>query len=449
MRTLLVYPYCLEQRLHAEDARVVPMGVYYVAAALKADGYPVQVLNGYEMDRDPEAIAQMLAEYRPEVIGFSILHANRWGGLDIARIAKRVDPRVKIVFGGIGATHLWRHFLTHFPEVDYVVLGEGEHTFLRLIRALESGDEAAADDIRGLALRKGGRPVRNPPRPPVEDLDSLPNPARYFDYRHLALTRGCPGRCTFCGSPGFWGKTVRFHSAGWFVDQLERLALRGSRFFFFSDDTFTLDRQRVRDVCRMILQRGLEISWAAISRVDAVDEETLLWMRRAGCIQISYGVESGSERIRRLLAKRISADQIRRAFALTTRYGILARAYFIYGCPGESRATIQDTLDLMDAIAPLGAVFYILDLFPGTALYAAYRKKHRVSDDMWLEHIEDIPYFETDPALTRRQVLAFGRTLRKHFYNHLPRYVEAVDLIDLAGAVPAPCGFLLAPGHDL
>ena len=114
---------------------------------------------------------------------------------------------------------------------------------------------------------------------------------------------------------------------------------------------------------------------------------------------------------------------MRRAFELTQRYGILARAYFIYGCPGESRATIQETIDLIRAIRPLGAVFYILDIFPGTALYADMKRRLNVTDDIWLKRVEDIMYFETDPALSAEQILEYGRMLREAFYRGLPGFV--------------------------
>ena len=127
-------------------------------------------------------------------------------------------------------------------------------------------------------------------------------------------------------------------SLEYFVDQLERLYRNGVGFFYFSDDTFMVKKDRVIEICKKIIERDLKISWAAISHVDYVDEAVLFWMRKAGCTQISYGVESGSEKIRKLLNKNIQTDQIKKAFSLTTRYGILSRAYFIYGCQGETCA---------------------------------------------------------------------------------------------------------------
>lgn len=442
MKILLIYPYFLDARvLTVEDVGSVPLGVFYVASVLKANNCDVEILNWHNIDKTPDKIRDILEEKKPNVIGFSILHGNRWGGIDIARIAKEIIPGVTIVFGGVGATFLWEHFLTHFGEIDYIVLKEGEHTFLNLVKHLESGSPEAIESLDGLAFRKDGRAVRTPDAPPIAHLDDLPDPAGYFTYPHLALTRGCAGNCHFCGSPRFWGRHVRYHSAEYFVGQIQRLYQKGVRFFYFSDDTFTANRKRVIEVCKRILETGLDIAWNAISRVDYVNEEALFWMRKAGCIQISYGVESGSEKIRNFLQKKIATGRILEAFDLTQKHGIMARAYFIYGCPGESPQTIQETLDLIDRIKPLSAVFYILDIFPGTKLYEDFLLQSQASDDIWLNRIEDILYFETDPDLTREQILGFGQMLRSHFYKNLPQYVDALELIDNPELYPQHAAF--------
>jgi anaerobic magnesium-protoporphyrin IX monomethyl ester cyclase len=431
MKILLIYPYFLNSRVYtAEDVRAVPLGLYYVAAVLKDNQYDVEILNWHDINATPHKIREVLEDKKPDLIGFSILNANRWGGIEIARTARQINPRVKIVFGGIGATFLWKHFLTHFQEVDFVVIGEGEHTFLKLIRCLETDSLQAIEKINGLAYRKNGKPERTRQAQPIGRLDDLPDPAQYFDYQHLALTRGCGGNCNFCGSPRFWGRKIRFHSADYFVNQLERLVQKGIHFFYLSDDTFTVDKRRVIEICRKIIEKKLDITWNAISRVDHVSEEVLYWMRKAGCVQISYGVESGSEKIRNFLLKNISSEKIQSAFTLTQKYGIMARAYFIYGAPRESRQTIQETIDLINSIKPLSAIFYILDIFPGTALYEDFKQRLNATDDVWLNRIEDIMYFETDPDLTREMILAFGQKLRSSFFENLSGFVEALRLID-------------------
>ena len=441
MKIILVYPFCLEARMHAEDSAVVPMGLYYIGALLKQHGYDVEVLNWHDIDKDPPGITTALQEKQPDVIGFSILQANRWGGIEIARIAKNLSPRVKIVFGGIGATFLWNHFLTHFQEVDVIVLREGEYPFLHLVQSFEKSDMKGLGKIRGIAFRKNGRPFQTPDAGFIQNLDSLPDPAIWFDFQHVALTRGCPANCTFCGSPGFWKRKVRFHSADYFVHQLERLGHRGIKFFYFSDDTFTLRKEIVIKVCQKIIERRLDITWTAISRVNYVDDGMMQWMKKAGCIQISYGVESGSRQIRDLLNKNITDKQIENAFAVTQKQGIMARAYFIYGCPGENHTTIKASLDLIRRIKPLSAIFYILDIFPGTALYEQFHEKTHAGDDIWLNKIEDIMYFETDPDLTKEMILEFGETLRTTFYQSLPAFVDAIDLMDDKDLYPAHADF--------
>ncbi|MGD9032990.1 MAG: radical SAM protein [Desulfobacteraceae bacterium] len=430
MKILLIYPYFIEERIQIEDITVPPIGIYYVGAVLRENNYEVEILNWHAINKTPEKIEEVLTDRRPDVIGFSILHANRWGGIEIAQIAKQLNPEVKIVFGGIGASLLWEHLLKHFPEIDFVVIGEGDYTLLNLIKWIEEGDTKPPQNIKGIAFRENGKVLKPEKADLQPDLDKLPIPAKYFAYQHLSSTRGCAWNCTFCGSPEFWGHNIRFRSPENFVEELEMLYEKGITFFYISDDTFTADKKRVIEICKGIIQKNLKITWVAISRVDHVDEEILSWMRRAGCIQISYGVESGSEKIRAILNKKIKTAQIKKAFTLTVQYGILSRAYFIYGAPGETWDTIQETLNLIHEIKPLSMIVYILDIFPGTQLYTDLQKRSHVTDDVWLDKIEGIMYFETDPNLSEELILAFGKKLRTDYYENIHKFVGAIRLVD-------------------
>jgi len=441
MKILLIYPYWLEERVNTEDVVVPPIGMYSVGAVLKENHYDVEILNWCRINETPEKISEILIEKQPDVIGFSILQANRWGGIEIAKIAKRINPEVKIVFGGVSPTFLWKHFLTHFPEIDYVVMGEGEYTFLHLIRCIGKKEYDHIGNIRGIALKKHGKVVRTKPAEYIKDLDQLPIPATYFEYQHLSLSRGCPGNCTFCGSPKFWGRKVRFHSVDYFVEELELLYKKGINFFYFSDDTFSVNKKRVIQICKKILKKNLRITWNAISRVNYMSEEVLSWMRKAGCIQISYGIESGSEKIRAYLNKKITTREIKKTFDITLKYGILPRAYFIYGSPGETGKTIQESIDLIKKIKPLVIYSSVLSLFPGTELYSQYKKKSKLSEDIWLNRIEDIKYFETDAKLSRDAVISFGKKLRTTYYESLPAIVGAIELIDKKEFYPMHADF--------
>lgn len=443
MKILLIYPYFLEARIHEEEISAVPMGLYYIGALLKSHGHDVEIANWYNAQGAEDMIKETLISKKPDVIGFSTVHANRWGAIDIALIAKQLFPEVPVVFGGIGATFLWRHLLTHFKQIDYIVLGEGEYTFLNLVSAFEKeASPREIGNIAGLALRTEQGVVQTAQAPFIQDLDQLPQPALYFNFEHLSLTRGCPGRCTFCGSPDFWKRRVRTHSTDYLVEQLILLARRGITHFYLSDDTFTLNSNRVVELCRKIIDKGLTITWQAISKVSAVNDEMLYWMRKAGCMQISYGVESGSPEIRKQLCKDIQTDQVIEAFEKTVAHGILARAYFIYGSQGETTETIDQTLDLIRQIKPLSAIFYIMDIFPGTAMYASYQKRSGADDDIWLQRNEDLLYFETDDALDREAVLAFGKRLRETYNQWLPEFALDISLKEEASLLKEQADFL-------
>lgn len=448
MKVLLAYPHWIEARASTEDVAVTPMGLWYVGAMLAEHGFEVTVRNWSEAGGRPADVAAELRELEPDVVGFSVLQANRLGAMELARVAKTVLPDCHVVFGGVAATFLWDFFLRACPELDFVVRGEGEATTLELVEALASGTPDVSDilpGIKGLAWRNGGAPTANEDRPRVTDLDSLPNPSQRFAFHHLSLTRGCPGRCRFCGSPAFWGPKVRFHSPGYFVDQLEYQVRRGQRFFYFSDDTFTLDRDRAMEVCRLIGERGLDIEFNAISRVNLVDRELLAAMRRAGCIQISFGVESASPEIRQRLGKNIRDEDIRKAFAMAASVGILARAYIIYGNPGETWEHIQANIKLLDAIRPLVTHFFVLSLYPGTAVFDEYMAASGM-DDVWMQPVEDIKYFETDPALPEDRVREYGRTMKAHYFAALPDYARSIELDPDPSLAPYQADFLARLG---
>ncbi len=443
MHILLVNPRLLDTRTDAYDTASVPIGLYYIGALLIDNGFTVSLVNLADKP-DPLAFFKgRLEKIRPAMVGFSVLNANRLNAVECARAAKKILPDTRVVFGGPSATFLSDYFFATLPELDYIVKGEGEMTFLELAKTVLSGKPASPDRIRGLVYRKGGQPVQTDPRPPIEDLDILPKPGKYFCFQHVALTRGCPGNCTFCGSPRFWGRgNVRFHSAEWFADHLALLNRSGVSHFYVSDDTFTYDKEKVKAICRLILSKKIDITWAAISRVDLIDEDMLYWMRKAGCIQISFGVESGSPQIRKRLGKPVSEEEIVSAFRMTQQYGILARAYFIYGSPGETRETIAESRNLICAIKPLSAVFYVLMVFPGTSLYQTLKNDNRVSDGIWENSVEDIPWCKFDPVLTWQDVRKFGEALRRTFFETVDKFASHINLVDNTDLYPEHARFL-------
>jgi len=386
---------------------------------LISKGIEVRIVNAYSENLNKDVLIKTVQDFRPGLVGFSVFNANRWSALELCGIIKKTFPEIVTVFGGVAATFMWQHFLGNFSCPDYIIRGEGEIPLEIFVNHLAEGT-IKPEQIPGLAWRENAL-VRTSPVPEfIRDLDTLPDPSQYFAFSHVALSRGCPGNCSFCASPRFWKRRVRFHSADYFVDQLARLRKKGVTYFNVSDDTFTLNTGLIREVCAKIIDSGLDITWAAISRVDRVDNQTLKLMRRAGCIQISFGVESGSADIRKKLNKGFSETDVGRAFDLCKKNYILPRAYFIYASPGENTDTIGASVEMLRKIKPLSAVFYILHLFPGTALYDEMAKKYSITDDVWLNRIEDVSYHQLDEKMDHEQVLSFGRTLRSSFYQILP-----------------------------
>jgi radical SAM superfamily enzyme YgiQ (UPF0313 family) len=443
-KILLVNPCCLDPRISGEDADIVPIGLYYIGALLIEKGFATKILNLAGHRKDPvDHFKKVIAEELPDVIGFSVTNPNRWNAMDCARKASLILPSATLVFGGPAPTFLSEHLFKACPDIDFIVTGEGEITFLELLSALEKEDINSFEHIKGLVFKKKDALFKTSARPLVNNLDTLVHPSKYFTYQHLVMSRGCPGHCTFCGSPNFWGNAVvRAHSPEWFADEIYGLVKKGVTHFYISDDTFTMDKQRVIDFCNLLIQKKLAITWNAISRVDAIDADILLAMRKAGCIQLSFGVESGSEQIRKILGKPIEQKKIIDAFLLTASYGILARAYFIYGSPRETDETIQESIDLLKAIKPLGAIFYLLVIFPGTHLYRSVKDKGILTDDIWHEKIEDLPWFEVDETLDFKTVKAFGDSLRSQFYQNLDTFAKNLMLVDIKELYPFHADFL-------
>lgn len=425
MKILLIYPPCFYARPNDEDHKVMPIGLYFLAAYLLDKGLEVKLLNGHDLKDDFKSIEKVLKKELPDVVGFSVYNANRVHALKWAKWVKDCLPSATTVFGGVAATFMSEYFL-NFPQVDFVVRGEGEIPFHNLLIALKENVDLT--NIKGIAFKREDKIFLNPTNEFIEDLDSLPNPAKYFTYQHILLGRGCPYNCAFCASPKFWKRKVRFHSADYFVEQLKLLNQKGVSFFYFSDDTFTLKKDLVLEVCEKIRKENLPINWFAISRVDALDEEVVRAMRLAGCIQISFGIESGSEDIRRRLNKNIQLEQAQKAFELCKRYSILPRAYFIYGCPGESEQTIDKSIEFIEKIKPLSAIFYVLHVFPGTALYEEMLKSKKIKESVWNKEGEDLLYFELDSSLKPDRVLDWGKKLKEYFYSNLGRYALGIEL---------------------
>ncbi len=408
----------LSYKSHPEGAddpftSLLPAGLLSLDAVLRAAGHQVTLANlsGYGWDR----VRQVLAQLRPEVLGISQFTHNRVESLRLARLAKELDPGCFVVMGGPHATHSWRELLDRHPEVDVVVLGEGEETLAELLKARAAGTPMEA--VAGIARRDRGAARQNAPRAPIADLDALPLPGGEtagsigIDYRRqlefVITSRGCPASCLFCSSPLFWGRGVRFRSPASVVQEIRALKERyGLLYFSFRDDTFTANRARVLEICRLLQQERLNILWNCQSRVNAVDEEMLVAMKRAGCECIQFGVESGSAEMLKALGKRILPADVERAAAAVRRAGINLSVYLITGIPGEGEGDLQQTVRLIDKIRPHDGQVSPLVYYPGTELLSRAVREKGVRADLFEEERGEGFLVRRDPFVERsRQVM--------------------------------------------
>ena len=338
---------------------LLPVGIGSLVATLRSAGFTAKAANFISLS--PPIILKQLAAERPDLLGISVMTHNRRDSIRLAELAKELNPGCFVVLGGPHASHRYRELLASSTAVDAVVIGEGEETLRELVELLSSSPPFPLSTIRGLAFREGTEISVTPPRPPLPNLDLLPAAYTGFqgginiDLRRqlefLITSRGCPAACSFCNSPQFWGRNLRFRSPQSMVDEIRALADRyGLIYFAIRDDTFTADRRRVMEFCRLLLEARLFILWSCQSRVSAVDDEMLLSMRRAGCDCIQYGVESGSPVILAALGKRITPEQIVRASAATRRVGIRLSLYLMTGVPGETENELAESLLLLETV---------------------------------------------------------------------------------------------------
>jgi len=362
----------------------IPLGLCYVAAAVREAGYRVAIVDNYLDALSNRRVAERIAAMSPRAVGFSVTVVNKANSLEIARLVKRADPRVRTVFGGPHATILPRDLISD-PAVDYVVEGEGEETMPRLLGAITRG--GSVDSIPGVYYRGPDAAARSTgPCVWLSDLDRLPIPARDlvdFNRYHLggettgtrrvatiSSSRGCPYRCAFCASEFYFSKRYRARSAASVLGEIERLVseyrIDG---LYFREDCFTVDRARVVEICEGLLRRKISLVWECEARADTIDPELLRIMREAGCRGMWCGIESGSQRILEYLGKGVTLEKVRDAYRWAHEAGIAIGAGFMVGIPGETMEDAFRSLALAKELRPCWAYFQSYVGYPRSRIY--------------------------------------------------------------------------------
>lgn len=415
---LLIYPY-FKPRNDRSVFRFPPLGLSYIAAVLQQSGYEVDLLDCTFLDRHEALRLAMLK--KAEVVGIycmvTMLENCLW-------FAKHLSSSAKLkVAGGPLPTCDPIPFLEAF---DVVVRGEGEQTMLDLMRAYEDGADFGA--VPGIVYRNDSynreqgvdRYTFTEERPFNKALDNMPFPARdlfpnqqYIQYGKrkygssittLMSTRGCPYQCEFCSNVVFGG-SYRERSPDNVVDEIESILDMGYDRVAFADDVFTLNKRRVVSVCEEIGRRGLRFSWECLGRVDAIDYKTALEMKNAGCYRIYFGIESGDDRVLKLMKKKTTVEQAREAVETADKAGLKVGAFFILFYPGETDETVLNSIRFATSL-PLDYLGLTMPfILPGTSLNE--RVKDRISRDIGMEYglfLNNAPVYDLEFSKTKMRV---------------------------------------------
>lgn len=424
------------------DSHIItpPLGLGYLASYLKRHGLEAKIIDALRDDLSTEALLERILAQKPDAVGITCLTAFYQ---QVVRLSTLLKQRgIRVILGGVHPTFLPRETLRD-SQADYVVRGEGEIALLKLAQngflnrgipgVYSSGD-----------VRAGKAPDAKAPW--VEDLDELPFPdweqidpnsypeaphgaiVKHFPIGVVTTTRGCPHQCTFCASPRFYNRKIRFRSPENVVEEIRYLVERfGAREIHFEDDNLTFKRDHVERICNLIIQSGIKISWACPNgiRADRVDEDLIRLMKESGCYYFAYGVESANQQILENVKKHERLETIQSAIDMASRAGISCQGFFIFGLPGETPETIEETIQFAKNSNLSRAQFLILDVLPGSELWETLKGKFRPD---WTKNSFKEPEWIPD-GLTKDQLKrAQSRAFRK-FYSSPARFLRlAVSL---------------------
>jgi radical SAM superfamily enzyme YgiQ (UPF0313 family) len=407
-----------------------PLGLAYMAAVLEQNNFEVQIFDCPVNGMNHEKLKAELESYQPTMVGIGSMTPVVESALKSAHVAKEVCPDAKVVMGGPHATFAGKQILTDEKDVDIVVRGEGEETLLELVE--QSPELKKLSEIKGITFRKDNQIIETQNRPFIENLDALPLPAyKLIPIKKYKITgmkllpvissRGCPFQCSFCVASQMFGAKFRARSAKNVLDELEWLKNEyEAEGIAFQDDTLTFDKKRALDICDGMIDRKLNLHWGCGTRVDVVTKELLAKMAKAKCDEIMFGVESGCQRIRDLLNKRVTTDQCVNAIKWAKEAGIFVTVSVIIGYPGETKETLQESLDFVRKVEPDDVWLCHATPYIGTELRALVESHGWKMSEDWKTYNTMNPIFE-DPLLPAKEIAQMRKTFYNKFYS--PQYI--------------------------
>jgi radical SAM superfamily enzyme YgiQ (UPF0313 family) len=404
MRALLINPF-----YPLSETPSPPLGLAYLASALSEAGVEVRILDLVVFPYSRSMLQTLVEDFNPQVAGITAVTMTFDNAIGVIEDIKRIAPDILTIMGGPHVSFCARQTLIAYPQLDVIVLGEGERTIVELVRAANNGRARAG--VNGIAYRKGTEICFTEKRDPIENLDDLPVPDRRLlplgRYRALGMplslttSRGCPYKCIFCVGRKMVGARVRYRGAAKIVDELEYLSSLSFHQINIADDLFTANKNHCNAVCDEIIKRGLQLKWTSFARVDTVSDAVLAKMKAAGCSAVSFGIESANPQILKTIKKGITLKQVEDAVNMCKRAAIMPFASFILGLPGETPETIKETMEFGHRLKKLGLSFgfHLLAPFPGTEV-RQYSERYgiKILTDDWSQYHANRAIVET-PAV--------------------------------------------------
>jgi anaerobic magnesium-protoporphyrin IX monomethyl ester cyclase len=429
------------------------LGLLSLGAILRKSGYRVKIVESASRGLSfSQTIDEILRE-RPAYVGLSCTTASVENAAKIARAIKETRPDTRVLAGGPHITALPEKTFRHFPDFDFGIVGEGEAALVDLLESLEG--EKKLDQVESAVYRRGEEIQVNPRRRFIENLDTLPFPAfdllpdfprayhpPFLNYQKgpaasLISSRGCPQDCTFCDRSVF-GNRYRYSSEDYLFEGVSFLVRRyGIRHLVFTDDQFAASRPRLMRLCEKMSGGDLNIYWNCDSRVDSVDPSVLKMMKKAGCWMISYGIESGSQKILDQTRKGITLDQVEQAVSWTKEAGIRAKGLFMIGYPEETEETLEETLAFIGRSRLDEINLSFLTPYPGTEIYRQAKGASNF-EEHW-GRMNALNCLLPSEALTCRELeKAYGKIIRRFYMRPGPTF----SYLNLLLRSPENCGRL-------
>lgn len=429
MKILLI---CPPSEIPFTQENQYPLGLLYLASALEKDKHQIVVKDYYKnsWEKVKKKIIRDIKNFSPEVIGLNCMTRNRTSCFKLAELIKKISPQTKIIMGGVHASSLYEQILLNFP-VDAIILGEGEISTPKLIKAFEK--KTPIKRIKGIAFKEKNKVKVNKLEEHIKNLDEIAFPKHELCKSVMKKTktalmitsRGCPYNCIFCSTAEYWGRRWRARSAKNVVDEIEFILTKFPYVenIVFYDDTFILDNKRVIDICEDIIKRGLKFNWTCSGRIDRVSEVMLRKMKKAGCKEIIYGVESGSEKILKVIDKKITKEQIKKTIQITNKVKLKYHTYLMVGNPGETWGTIRETVSFLKELKNLEVnAVGRLEIYPNTKVYQLAKQQKIIDDSFWLTSkiVPHYTYEHSEDELTNMAYYIVAKNqLNKGIWNFL------------------------------